>query len=99
MYDPELGSSFIRFVSLCSGKITYYTHPPEQHTLPSHLDASIVQQLGQEFSVASLEKEDEKLLKGGTSHKYHVMESCVYIFFPFLKSFAIQGEYFNDASI
>ncbi|XP_030828233.1 guanine nucleotide-binding protein-like NSN1 isoform X1 [Strongylocentrotus purpuratus] len=47
-----------------TGKITYYTHPPEQHSLPSHIDASIVTQLGQEFNVASLEKEDEKILKG-----------------------------------
>lgn len=47
-----------------TGKITYYTHPPEQHSLPAHIDASIVTQLGQEFSVASLEKEDEKVLSG-----------------------------------
>ncbi|XP_054751106.2 uncharacterized protein LOC129256912 [Lytechinus pictus] len=46
------------------GKITYFTHPPEQHSLPSHVDASIVTQLGQEFDVASLQKEDEKVLKG-----------------------------------
>ena len=62
---------------LSSGKITYYTHPPEQHTLPTHIDASIVHQLGQEFDVASLEKEDEKLLKGkrGTSYS-HVLILC-----------------------
>ncbi|XP_071495295.1 guanine nucleotide-binding protein-like 3 homolog [Diadema antillarum] len=47
-----------------SGKITYFTHPPEQHSLPSHLDAAIVTQLGKEFDVASLVKEDEKMLKG-----------------------------------
>lgn len=57
-------SSFLFLILYFSGKITYYTHPPEQHSLPSHIDASIVTQLGQEFNVASLEKEDDKILKG-----------------------------------
>ncbi|XP_013382041.1 guanine nucleotide-binding protein-like 3 homolog [Lingula anatina] len=46
-----------------SGKITYYTHPPEQHSLPVHLDAAIVTQLSAAFDVESLMKEDEDTLR------------------------------------
>lgn len=46
-----------------SGKIVFYTHPPEQHFLPAHLSAEIVQRWGTEFDVASLEKEESEEMK------------------------------------
>ena len=46
-----------------SGKIVFYTHPPEQHDLPAHLSAEIVQRWGSEFDVASLEKQESEDMK------------------------------------
>ncbi|XP_028410839.1 guanine nucleotide-binding protein-like 3 homolog [Dendronephthya gigantea] len=46
-----------------SGKIVFYTHPPEQHDLPAHLSAEIVQRWGTEFDVGSLEKEESEEMK------------------------------------
>ena len=37
----------------CSGKIVFYTHPPEQHSLPSHLSADIVSEWSKEFDIVS----------------------------------------------
>jgi hypothetical protein len=42
-----------RFSIRFSGKIVFYTHPPEQHDLPAHLSAEIVQRWGSEFDVVS----------------------------------------------
>lgn len=36
-----------------SGKIMFYTHPPEQHNLPAHISAEIVHRWGSEFDVVS----------------------------------------------
>ncbi|EDV25385.1 uncharacterized protein TRIADDRAFT_23415, partial [Trichoplax adhaerens] len=36
-----------------SGKISYYTHPPEQHKLPSHISAEIVTEWSQAFDIVS----------------------------------------------
>ncbi|XP_033106740.1 guanine nucleotide-binding protein-like 3 homolog [Anneissia japonica] len=47
-----------------SGKITYYTHPPEQHTLPTHITAEIVTELGKAFDIAAIENEQKKILQG-----------------------------------
>ncbi|XP_046840446.1 guanine nucleotide-binding protein-like 3 homolog isoform X2 [Xenia sp. Carnegie-2017] len=41
-----------------SGKIVFYTHPPDQHHLPAHVSAEIVQRWGTEFDLISLEKEE-----------------------------------------
>lgn len=41
-----------------SGKIKFYTHPPELHTLPTHLSAEFVQEMGKEFDISSLEVEE-----------------------------------------
>lgn len=46
-----------------SGKIVFYTHPPEQHSLPAHLSAEIVQRWGTEFDLASLEKEESEEMR------------------------------------
>ncbi|XP_051865039.1 guanine nucleotide-binding protein-like 3-like protein [Pristis pectinata] len=39
-----------------SGKIRYFTHPPETHTLPTHISAEIVSELGKAFDIEELEK-------------------------------------------
>ena len=50
--------------SPCSGKITFYTHPPDQRSLPSHLSADIVREWGAAFDLPSLEEEERQLLSG-----------------------------------
>jgi nuclear GTP-binding protein len=37
-----------------TGRISYYTHPPEQHTLPTHISAELVQQWSEAFDLVSL---------------------------------------------
>ena len=39
---------------LYSGKIVFYTHPPEQSTLPTHISAEIVSEWSKEFDIVSL---------------------------------------------
>lgn len=39
-----------------SGKITYFTHPPETHTLPTHISAEIVTEMGKAFNFEELDK-------------------------------------------
>ncbi|XP_075041030.1 guanine nucleotide-binding protein-like 3-like protein [Mixophyes fleayi] len=38
-----------------SGKISYFTHPPETHTLPTHISAEIVTEMGKAFDFEALE--------------------------------------------
>ncbi|XP_063150232.1 guanine nucleotide-binding protein-like 3-like protein [Candoia aspera] len=45
-----------------SGKISYFTHPPETHTLPTHISAEIVAEMGKAFDFEALEQENEKAL-------------------------------------
>ena len=47
--------SLVDFLScfVCSGKIVFYTHPPEQHSLPTHLSADIVSEWSKEFDLVS----------------------------------------------
>ncbi|XP_071810057.1 guanine nucleotide-binding protein-like 3 homolog [Asterias amurensis] len=45
-----------------SGRISFYTHPPEQHRLPTHIDAAIVTEMGKAFDIGSLEQEDKETL-------------------------------------
>lgn len=60
------------FVSLClfqcfmlfSGRISYFTHPPETHTLPTHVSAEIVTEMGKAFDWDELEKGNEEVLAG-----------------------------------
>ncbi|XP_031553946.1 guanine nucleotide-binding protein-like 3 homolog [Actinia tenebrosa] len=47
-----------------SGKILFYTHPPETHTMPTHVSAEVVSEWSKEFDLASLQKEEENELKG-----------------------------------
>lgn len=37
-----------------NGKISYFTRPPETHTMPAHLSANVVTSWGKEFDVAAL---------------------------------------------
>ncbi|XP_067833889.1 guanine nucleotide-binding protein-like 3-like protein [Heptranchias perlo] len=50
-----------------SGKICYFTHPPETHTLPTHISAEIVAELGKEFDIEELEKGNQEALTMVTS--------------------------------
>ncbi|XP_077185714.1 guanine nucleotide-binding protein-like 3-like protein isoform X2 [Paroedura picta] len=45
-----------------SGKISYFTHPPETHTLPTHISAEIVAEMGQAFDFEALERDNEAAL-------------------------------------
>nr|XP_040060388.1 guanine nucleotide-binding protein-like 3-like protein isoform X1 [Gasterosteus aculeatus aculeatus] len=44
------------------GRISYFTHPPETHTLPTHVSAEIVTEMGKAFDWDELEKGNEKVL-------------------------------------
>uniref|UniRef100_A0A8D0KK43 G protein nucleolar 3 like n=1 Tax=Salvator merianae TaxID=96440 RepID=A0A8D0KK43_SALMN len=45
-----------------SGKISYFTHPPETHTLPNHISAEIVAEMGKAFDFEALEQDNEQIL-------------------------------------
>ncbi|KAF3689489.1 Guanine nucleotide-binding protein-like 3-like protein [Channa argus] len=44
------------------GRITYFTHPPETHTLPTHVSAEIVTEMGKAFDWDELEKGNQEVL-------------------------------------
>ncbi|KAL7842965.1 hypothetical protein AOLI_G00244770 [Acnodon oligacanthus] len=44
------------------GRISYFTHPPETHTLPTHVSAEIVAEMGKEFDWDELEKGNRETL-------------------------------------
>ncbi|XP_072476214.1 guanine nucleotide-binding protein-like 3-like protein [Notamacropus eugenii] len=39
-----------------NGKISYFTHPPETHKLPTHISAEIVSEMGKAFDFEALER-------------------------------------------
>lgn len=45
-----------------SGNISYYTHPPETHTMPTHVSSEIVTQMCKEFDIDALLKEETEAL-------------------------------------
>ncbi|XP_053552218.1 guanine nucleotide-binding protein-like 3-like protein [Bombina bombina] len=45
-----------------SGKISYFTHPPETHTLPTHISAEIVTEMGKAFDFEALEMDNKESL-------------------------------------
>ncbi|XP_044856315.1 guanine nucleotide-binding protein-like 3-like protein isoform X1 [Mauremys mutica] len=45
-----------------SGKISYFTHPPETHTLPTHISAEIVTEMGRAFDFEALEQGNQEAL-------------------------------------
>ncbi|XP_061148287.1 guanine nucleotide-binding protein-like 3-like protein [Syngnathus typhle] len=44
------------------GRISYFTHPPETHTLPMHVSAEIVTEMGKAFDWDELEKGNQEVL-------------------------------------
>lgn len=52
------------FNVLFSGRISYFTHPPETHTLPTHISAEIVTEMGKAFDWDELEKGNQEVLAG-----------------------------------
>lgn len=46
------------------GRISYFTHPPETHTLPTHVSAEIVTEMGKAFDWDELEKGNQEALAG-----------------------------------
>ena len=46
------------------GRIKFYTHPPEQQSLPSHLSADIVKSWSVAFDMSTLQEEETKDLSG-----------------------------------
>ncbi|KAI3369524.1 hypothetical protein L3Q82_007737 [Scortum barcoo] len=44
------------------GRISYFTHPPETHTLPTHISAKIVTEMGKAFDWDELEKGNQEVL-------------------------------------
>lgn len=52
---------------LFSGRISYFTHPPETHTLPTHISAEIVTEMGKAFDWDELEKGNQEVLAGKNS--------------------------------
>ncbi|XP_063287571.1 guanine nucleotide-binding protein-like 3-like protein [Pelobates fuscus] len=45
-----------------SGKISYFTHPPETHTMPTHISAEIVTEMGKAFDFEALEADNNESL-------------------------------------
>ncbi|XP_056886751.1 guanine nucleotide-binding protein-like 3-like protein [Takifugu flavidus] len=44
------------------GRIGYFTHPPETHTLPTHISAEIITEMGKAFDWDELEKGNQEVL-------------------------------------
>ena len=59
--------SLCSYMFYFSGKINYFTHPPEQHTLPTHVSASLVTEMGKEFSIDDLMEAEQKTLQGNST--------------------------------
>lgn len=56
---------------LCRGRISYFTHPPETHTLPTHVSAEIVTEMGKAFDWDELEKGNQEVLAGKNKGSFH----------------------------
>lgn len=67
LVPSQCGQSF-DFNVLFSGRISYFTHPPETHTLPTHISAEIVTEMGKAFDWDELEKGNQEVLAGRNSH-------------------------------
>ena len=55
-YPPEKLTSSL-YLYNCSGKIKYFTHPPEQNSSEAYLGAEIVQQFATEFALEELDSQ------------------------------------------
>merc|ERR1719431_2311806 len=45
-----------------SGKITYYTHPPETNSMPTHVSAEIVTKMSEGFDIQALLTDEQQAL-------------------------------------
>nr|XP_033777613.1 guanine nucleotide-binding protein-like 3-like protein isoform X1 [Geotrypetes seraphini] len=60
-----------------SGRISYFTHPPETHTLPTHISAEIVTEMGKAFDFEELERDNQTALAQMPSGPDGIaMETC-----------------------
>ncbi|XP_029463556.1 guanine nucleotide-binding protein-like 3-like protein isoform X2 [Rhinatrema bivittatum] len=60
-----------------SGRISYFTHPPETHTLPTHISAEIVTEMGKAFDFEELERGNQTALAQMPSGPEGIaMETC-----------------------
>ncbi|CAG5984058.1 unnamed protein product [Menidia menidia] len=50
------------------GRISYFTHPPETHTLPTHVSAEIVTEMGKAFDWEEMEKGNQEVLAESSCH-------------------------------
>lgn len=59
------------------GRITYYTQPPEQHSLPTHVSAAFVTEMGKEFCLDDILDQEKKSLQGleSRNHKHMLVDS------------------------
>nr|XP_015193702.1 PREDICTED: guanine nucleotide-binding protein-like 3-like protein isoform X1 [Lepisosteus oculatus] len=53
------------------GRISYFTHPPETHTLPTHVSAEIVAEMGKAFDWEELERGNQEALAEVTGPAEH----------------------------
>ncbi|XP_041129960.1 guanine nucleotide-binding protein-like 3-like protein isoform X1 [Polyodon spathula] len=49
------------------GRISYFTHPPETHSLSTHVSAEIVTEMGKAFDLEQLEQDTQEVLAEFTS--------------------------------
>ncbi|KAM8916294.1 guanine nucleotide-binding protein-like 3-like protein [Spinachia spinachia] len=54
------------------GRISYFTHPPETHTLPTHVSAEIVTEMSKAFDWDELEKGNQKVLAESSCPDIHM---------------------------
>ncbi|XP_041350346.1 guanine nucleotide-binding protein-like 3 homolog [Gigantopelta aegis] len=60
--DEQKAAKMVLSDWMC-GKITYFTHPPEQRSLPAHISAEIVTQMGKSFDIDAILKAEADCLK------------------------------------
>lgn len=70
-FKSTMGSSEFVNLTCCvfRGKISYFTHPPETHTLPTHVSAEIVTEMGKAFDWDELEKGNQEVLAGKSTRR------------------------------
>lgn len=61
------------------GRISYFTHPPETHTLPTHVSAEIVTEMGKAFDWDELEKGNQEVLAGNNNTFTHFFLNSSFI--------------------